>query len=74
MAALIVLVVTGLCAAGLFAGIVAVVSVAVRWEEKRHTLTGEATGKMIRMGRRVNGVYIRAPRDNAAVARETTYV
>jgi hypothetical protein len=67
------LAVIGLCAAGLFTGIVAVVSVAVRWEEKNHTLTGAATSKMIRMGRRVNGVYIRAPRDNAAV-RETTHV
>lgn len=74
MAALIVLAVIGLCAAGLFAGIVTVVSVAIRREDKNHTLTTEATGKMIRMGRRVNGVYIRAPRDGAAVGRETTPV
>lgn len=74
MAALIVLAVIGLCAAGVFAGIVTVVSVAIRREDKNHTLTTEATGKMIRMGRRVNGVYIRAPRDAAAVGRETTPV
>jgi hypothetical protein len=74
VAVLIVLAAIGLCAAVLFAGIVAVVSVAIRREDKNHTLTTEATGRMIRMGRRVNGVYIRAPRDAAAVARETTRV
>ena len=62
MAPLIALVAIGLFAAGVTAGIVGVVSVAIRREEKNLTLTSEATDPVTRAGRWVNGVYVRAPR------------
>jgi hypothetical protein len=73
MAASIALAV-GLCAAGALAGIVGVVSVAIRREDKNLTLTGAATGKVVRLGRWLNGVYVRAPRPTAAADRRTTLV
>ena len=65
MAASIALAAIGLCAAGMLAGLVAVVSVAIRREEKNRTLTGVATGTVVRLGRRLNGVYVRVPRRTA---------
>ena len=62
MAPLIALAEIGLFAAGAIAGIVGVVSVATRREEKNLTLTSEATDPVTRAGRRMNGVYVRAPR------------
>jgi hypothetical protein len=62
MAPLIGLAEIGLFAAGVIAAIVGVVSVAIRREEKNLTLTSEATDAVTRAGRRVNGVYVRAPR------------
>jgi hypothetical protein len=73
MVALIVLAV-GLCAAGVLAGIVGMVSLAIRREEKHLTLTGAATGTVVRLGRRLNGVYVRAPRRTAAADRQATLV
>jgi len=74
MATLIVLAAIGLGAAGVLAGIVGVVSVAIRREEKKLTLTGVATGSVVRLGRRLNGLYVRAPRRTAAADRQTTRV
>jgi hypothetical protein len=74
MAALIALAVIGLCAAGVFAGIVAVVSMAVRREEKNLTLTSEATSTVMRAGRWLNGVYVRAPRCPDAAEKEKALV
>ena len=71
MAALIPLAAIGLCAAGMLAGIVGVVSVAIRREEKNLTLTGVATGKVVRLGRRLNGVYVRVPRRTVRRVRTT---
>jgi len=71
MAALIALAAIGLCAAGMLAGIVGVVSVAIRREEKNLTLTGVATGKVVRLGRRLNGVYVRVPRRTVRRVRTT---
>jgi hypothetical protein len=52
-----------LAAIGLFvAGVIGVVSVAIRREEKNLTLTSEATEPVSQAGRRLNGVYVRAPR------------
>jgi hypothetical protein len=52
-----------LAAVGLFAaGIVGVASVAIRREEKSHTLTSEATDPVTQAGRWVNGAYVRDPR------------
>ena len=62
MATLIALVAIGLFASGAIAGIVGVVSVAIRREERKFTLTSEATDPVTRTGRRLNGVYVRAPR------------
>lgn len=62
MASLIALAEIGLFAAGVIAGIVGVVSVAIHREEKNLTLTSEATDPVTQAGRRMNGVYVRAPR------------
>jgi hypothetical protein len=62
MALLIALTAIGLFAAVVTAGIVGVVSLAIRREEKYFTLTSETTDPVTRMGRWVNGVYVRAPR------------
>jgi hypothetical protein len=71
MTASIALAAIGLCAAGMLAGIVGVVSVAIRREEKNLTLTGVATGKVVRLGRRLNGVYVRVPRHTIRRVRTT---
>jgi hypothetical protein len=44
---------------GILAGIIAVVAIAVRREDKRHTLTGEAPDAMARGARRLVGVGLR---------------
>jgi hypothetical protein len=74
MAASIVLAVIALYAAGVLTAVIGVVSVAIRREEKNLTLTSAATGKVVRLGRRLNGVYVRAPRGAAAPDRQTTPV
>jgi hypothetical protein len=74
MAALIALAALGLFAAGVFAGVLGVVSAAIRREEKHLTLTSEATGTLTRAGRWLNGVYVRAPRRTAAADRDTALV
>jgi hypothetical protein len=61
MALVIALAEIGLFASGVIAGIVGVVSVAIRREEKNLTLTSEATDPVTQMARWVNGVYVRAP-------------
>jgi hypothetical protein len=62
MSPLIALAAIGLLAAGAIAGIIGVASVAIRREEKNLTLTSEATDPLTQAGRRVNGMYVRAPR------------
>lgn len=62
MALLIALAAIGLFAAGVTAGIVGVASMAIRREEKNLTLTSQTTDPVTLTGRRVNGVYVRAPR------------
>ncbi len=62
MAPLIALAALVLFAAGVTAGIVGVVSVAIRREEANFTLTSGATDSVTRTGRWVNGVYVRAQR------------
>jgi hypothetical protein len=74
MAALIALAAIGMFAAGAFAGIIGVVSIAIRREERNFTLTSEATDTVTRAGRWLNGVYVRLPRRTAATDRETTLV
>jgi len=60
MAALIALAAVGLFAAGATAGIIGVVCVAIRREDKNLTLTSQATDNVTRVGRWVNGVHVRA--------------
>lgn len=53
-----------LAALGLFvAGVIGVVSVAIRREEKNLTLTSEATDRVTQAGGQLNGAYARAPRN-----------
>ena len=61
MASLIALAATSLSAAAAFAAIIGVASVAIRREEKNHTLTSAPTSRLTQAGRRLNGVYVRAP-------------
>jgi len=61
MAALIALLAVCLFAAGAAAGIIAVVAVAIRREERKLTLTGAAPGPVASAGRWLNGLYVRAP-------------
>jgi hypothetical protein len=71
MAALIALAAVGLFAAGATAGIIGVVCVAIRREEKNLTLTSQATDHVTRAGRWLNGVGVRAPHRSAAAGRGT---
>jgi hypothetical protein len=63
----------GVFAAGIVAGIIGVVSVAIRREERNLTLTSEPVGYVTWAGRRLNGVYVRMPR-RAPAADKTTAV
>jgi hypothetical protein len=65
MTTLIVLAATGLAAVTIAASI-GLVSAAIHREEKRHSLTGEAPDQLTRVGRRLNGVYVRTPRPTTA--------
>ena len=71
MAALIALAAVGLFAAGATAGIIGVVCVAIRREDKNLTLTSQATDHVTRAGRWLNGVGVRAPHRSAAAGRGT---
>ncbi len=62
MAPLIALAAIILFAAGVTAGIVGVVTVAIRREETNFTLTSEATDRVTQTGRWVNGVGVRVQR------------
>ena len=62
MTALIAIAAVSLFAAGAIAGILGLVSLAIRREDRSLTLTGEATDTVTRAGRWLNGVYVRAPR------------
>lgn len=62
MASLIVPAAIGLFVAGMIAGIIGMVSVAIHREEKNLTLTSAATDPVTQAGRWVNGMHVRAPR------------
>ena len=61
MAALIALLAVCLFAGGVAAGIIGVVAVAIRREERNLTLTSSAPGQVASAGRWLNGLYVRAP-------------
>jgi hypothetical protein len=60
MNTLILFAATGLFAAGATAGIISVVTIAIRREEKNLTLTSAPPDRVTRAGRWVNGVGVRA--------------
>ena len=62
MTLLIALAAITLFAAGAVAGIIGMVTMAIRKEEKNLTLLSEAPGRVTAAGRYVNGVYVRARR------------
>ena len=70
MAALIAFAAIGLFGAGVTTGILGVVTVAIRREEKNLTLTSEATGKVTRAGRWLSGVGVRAAVGSARCPRQ----
>ena len=74
MAALIALTAICLFAAGALAGIIGVVAVAIRREERNLTLTSKAPGNLTRAGRWLTGLHVRAPRRTAPGGREKTPV
>jgi hypothetical protein len=74
MTILIALAGLGLFAAGVTAGIIGVVSVAIRREEKNLTLISEPPDHVTRAGRLLNGVYVRALRGTATADRERALV
>ena len=74
MTTLIALAALGLFAAGATAGIIGVVSVAIRWEERNLTLLSEPPDLVTRAGRRLNGVYVRTPRRTATADRKKALV
>ena len=68
MAVLITATAISLFAAGMVAGIISVVCVAIRREETDFTLTREATSRVTRAGRRLNGVGVRAQHHSPQLA------
>ena len=62
MATLIALAAIGVFAAGIVAGVIAVVTVAIRREERNLTLTSGPTDTVTQAGRWLNGVGVRTPR------------
>jgi hypothetical protein len=65
MAALIALLAICLFATGAAVGIIGVVAVAIRREERNLTLTNAAPDQVASAGRWLNGLYVRAPRRTA---------
>ena len=61
MAIPIALAAISLLAGAVSAGLVVVVSVAVRKEDSNFTLSSQATGNLTRMGRRLTGVHVARP-------------
>ncbi len=74
MAALIALGAIGLFTAGVIAGIIGLVSLAIRREERNLSLTSAATDNLTRAGRWLNGVHVRAPHSTATASRPTALV
>jgi hypothetical protein len=69
MAALIAVVAICLLAAGVAAGIIGVVTIAIRREERNLTLTSQAPDNITRTGRWLNGLSVRAGRSTATGGR-----
>ena len=72
MATLTALAAIALFIAGTATGIIGVVCVAIRREDKNLTLTSQATDNVTRAGRWLNGVHVRSFIPSAADGRQTT--
>jgi hypothetical protein len=70
MAALIAVVAICLFAAGVAAGIIGAVAIAIRREERNLTLTSQAPDNLTRAGRWLNGLSVRAARRTATGDRQ----
>lgn len=74
MAALIALVAVCLFVVGVVTGIIGLVAVAIRREDRNLTLTSEAPDNVTRAGRWLNGLYVRSPAARPPGEREKTPV
>jgi hypothetical protein len=74
MAALIAIAAVCLLAAGAIAAVIGVAAVAIRREERNSTLTSAAPDTMTRVGRRLNGLYVRTPRRTLTSDRDKALV
>jgi hypothetical protein len=74
MAAVIAIAALCLLGSGTVAGIIGVAAVAIRREERNSTLTSEAPDTVTRAGRRLNGLYVRAPRRTVTSDRDRALV
>ena len=72
MATLIALGAIGLFITGAATGIIGVVCLAIRREDKNLTLTSQATDNVSRAGRWLTGVHVRASIPSVATGRPTT--
>jgi len=72
MATLIALGAIGLFITGAATGIIGVVCLAIRREDKNLTLTSQATHNVTRAGRWLCGVHVRASIPSTAAGRHTT--
>ena len=66
MVALIALAALGVFTAGVTAGILGVVTLAIHREETDRTLTSQAPDHITQAARRLNGVHVRFPRRTSA--------
>ena len=70
MAALIALAALCLFAVGALAGITGVVALAIRREDRNHTLTPDAPDPVTHAGRRLTGLHVRVPSRTATGDRQ----
>jgi hypothetical protein len=61
MAVPIALAAISLLAAAVSAALIGVISVAIRTEDKNHTLTSQPTGTLTRVARRLTGLHVSRP-------------
>jgi hypothetical protein len=75
MAATIIVIALVVFAAGAVAGVIALVSLGIRREERDFTLTRRAPGQLTQGTRRVTGLWVRQPADDSVwVTREDMLV
>jgi hypothetical protein len=68
MAALIAIIVIGMFAAGTVVGIIAIITLGIRREERDFSLTRRAPGRMSQGARSLTGLYVRQRSDSDPAA------